>query len=126
LTATRVFIGFSVFAWLPYGVFSFFQPTFLGEVAGVMATTPTATTEIRAMYGGLEAAIGVLCAAALVRSALVQPALIMLAFLSGGLASTRALGLLLDGGASGYTLGALGFEAFNTAVATILARKHEA
>lgn len=126
MTATRLFLGFSVLAWLPYGVFSFFQPTYLGEIAGVMATTPTAQTEIRAMYGGLEAAIGVLCATALLRPAFAQPALIMLAFLSGGLALTRTLGLLLDGSASGYTVGALGFEVFSTTMAIIVARKHEA
>ena len=121
--ATKWFLGVSASIWLPYGIFTFLYPTFLGEVAGLVASTPTAMTEVRAMYGGLEAAIGALCVTALLRPAFVAPVLWVSAYLTGGLALTRALGVLLDGGLSGYTVGALVFEASATVAAAVLARR---
>lgn len=100
----------SALIWLPYGVYCFVQPGMLEDAAGLVATTPTATTELRAMYGGLQMAIGALAAAALFRERLVPGALLTLVFVTGGLAATRLAGFLIDGGWSSYTAGALGFE----------------
>jgi hypothetical protein len=100
----------SAVIWLPYGVYCFFQPGALAEAAGVVASSPTGTTELRAMYGGLQMAIGALALTAVFKSRLVSGALLALVFLTGGLASTRLAGALIDGGFSGYTGGALGFE----------------
>ena len=119
-TATRAFLGFQVLVWLPYGLLCFFQPTSLADYASVTAGSATATTEIRAMYGGLQTAIGALCGLALWRRELVRPSLVMLFCLCLGLATSRAAGLLLDGSGSGYTLGALTFEIGNTACAYAL------
>ncbi len=124
MVATKVFLGFSVLVWLPYGAFCIFQPEYLAEVAGVGATTATGTTEIRAMYGGLQAGIGALCAFAFFRPSLVANVLLSLAFLTGGLAIARSIGFVLDWSSSGYTFGALGFEIINTLVAVFLARRH--
>jgi hypothetical protein len=123
MIAIRLFLGFSTLVWLPYGVFCFFQPSFLGEAAGLAGHAATATTEIRAMYGGLEAGIGALCLSALFRPSRVRPALLMLGFLCGGLALTRTAGLFLDGSASAYTFGALAFEIPSAVIAILLARK---
>ena len=123
---TKIFLGFSVALWLPYGVTCIFFPGYLGEVAGVVGSTATGTTEIRAMYGGLQAAIGVICLTALLRPELALPTLCVLALLTGGLALARGIGLAIDGGATGYTLGAIGFEIANTAVATTLLRRRAA
>ena len=100
----------SAIIWLPYGAYCFIQPASLAEAAGVVATTPTGTTVLRAMYGGLQMAIGALALAALAKSRLTSGVLLALVFLTGGLASTRLLGLWMDGGFTGYTGGALGFE----------------
>jgi hypothetical protein len=100
----------SALIWLPYGVYCFLEPDSLAEAAGVVASTPTATTELRAMYGGLQMAIGALAASALWKPRLVSGALLTLVFLTGGLAATRVLGVLLDGGFSSYTVGGLVFE----------------
>jgi hypothetical protein len=119
----KLFLGLSMLVWLPYGLYCFAEPSFLGEAAGVVGQTATGTTEIRAMYGGLQAGIGLLCLLALLRSAFARPTLIMLAFLTGGLFTARAAGLVLDGGISGYTAGALVFELLSTAAAiTLLTR----
>jgi hypothetical protein len=62
--AARIFLAFSALLWLPYGVYCFFDPGFLAGAAGVVSQSPTASTELRAMYGGLQTAIGALALAA--------------------------------------------------------------
>jgi hypothetical protein len=106
----RIFLGINVLVWLPYGIFCFFQPGYLHEAAGLMIDSATAYTEVRAMYGGLQASIGFFALAALVRPDLVRSVLLAIAFLSCGLALGRLGGMLADGGISGYTWGAVGFE----------------
>jgi hypothetical protein len=123
--AARIFLGLSALLWLVFGIGYFFAPQLLGqeEYAGVVATTATGSAEIRAMYGGLEAAIGVMAALALFRSDLVRPALLTIAFLTTGLALARLLGAVMDGGFSSYTWGGLAFEIASAAVAwTLLSR----
>jgi hypothetical protein len=117
--AARIFLGLSALIWLPYGLYCFFSPGFLaGEgSAGVVAATATGSTELRAMYGGLQAAIGVFVGLAVFRPGLVQPALLMTAFLTTGLATARLAGALIDGGFSGYTFGGLGFEILSACIA---------
>lgn len=102
--------------FLPYGLYCFFAPDFLASAAGVAATTPTGNTELRAMYGGLQAGFGVLLLAAVRDTRLQLAALAALAFLVLGLAVSRLLGAFFDGGLSGYTIGALIFEFGTSAV----------
>jgi hypothetical protein len=47
----------------------------------------------------------------------------MLCFLLSGLAGARLAGLVLDGSASGYTLGALGFEIASAVIAVLLVQR---
>jgi hypothetical protein len=120
MRATKIFLGLSVAVWLPYGLYCVLSPEYLAEAAGVVATSATGTTEVRAMYGGLQAAIGALCLLALLRPPLQRSVLLSLCFLTGGLALARMLGLALDASGSGYTYGALGFEIVSTLVAAVL------
>lgn len=119
-TATRVFLGIETLIWLPYGVFCFLHPEFLQTAAGIALGSATASTEVRAMYGGLEAAIGVLTMAGLLHAGLRRTALLSLAFLCSGLATARFGGVLLDGGISSYTIGGLVFEATSAGIAISL------
>ena len=121
--AARNFLIVSTLIWLPYGIFCFFQPDFLAEAVGVSAVGATATTELRAMYGGLQGAIGVLAALAVVRAEFRRPALITVGFLTGGLGLSRLAGAALDAEMSAYTGGAIVFELISAAVAVwILSR----
>ena len=113
----RLFLGFSALLWLPYGVFCFLQPTYLTEAVGLALTSATATTEVRAMYGGLQMAIGALAGMAVVRPTLVPAALTMLAFLAVGLGTARLVGSLLDASYSTYTFGGLIFEFLSAGLA---------
>lgn len=99
----RLFLGFFAFSFLAYGLYCFVQPGALAEIAGVVSTSPTGNTELRAMYGGLQVAAGALALAALWRADLVHPALVTFLFLGLGLFTGRLLGALLDGGWSAYT-----------------------
>jgi hypothetical protein len=125
--ATRIFLVLSALLWLPYGVYCFAQPGSLAEAAGVAFQSPTGSTELRAMYGGLQVAIGALAGLAAWRPALLErSALLAIAFLTAGLGTARLLGVAIDGGFSSYTAMGLGFEFTSWAVATLLLRRSTA
>ena len=121
----RVFLWLSALVWLPYGLFCFFQPGYLAGAAGVAASTRTGTIELRAMYGGLQAAIGVLSLMAALRPQLRPAALTALLFLFAGLAVARLGGVVFDGELSVYTAGALAFESVGAGVSAWLLRSQE-
>ena len=124
--APQIFLGFSALIWLPYGVFCLLQPSFLGGAAGVGATTSTGTVELRAMYGGLQAAIGALCALGCISLAWRNHALVALGFLTAGLGLARLAGAVASGDLSSYTTTALIFEFASAGLALTFARKHGA
>jgi hypothetical protein len=118
--AARVFLGLSALVWLPYGIYCFLVPHSLADAAGVVSSSPTGSTELRAMYGGLQVGIGLLAGIGVVRASLRRPALVALAFLTGGLVTTRLFGAALDGGVSSYTATAVAFELTSVVFASAL------
>ena len=116
--AIRIFLGINAIIWLPYGIFCLLQPGFLVEAAGVTATSTTGTIELRAMYGGVQAAIGVLCSLAALRDELQRPALVGIAFVTGGLFLGRVAGVVVESEISSYTGMALGLEISLASLAT--------
>ena len=118
----RIFLALSGLLWFSYGIYCFFQPGFLDATAGVAATSTTGTIELRAMYGGLQAGIGALALAAVLRPALVTPALLASSFLFAGLATTRLLAALDAGELSSYTIAGLALEWGSLALALALLR----
>jgi hypothetical protein len=118
--ATRIFLALSALVWLPYGLYCFAAPQALAGSAGVAFQSPTGSTELRAMYGGLQAAIGALALLGALRPTHRRPALVALAFLTVGLGAARLSGLALDGGLSAYTGIALAFEWGSAAAAGVL------
>lgn len=121
--ANRIFLIVSVAIWIPYGLYCFFDPASLHTAAGLAATGATGSTELRAMYGGLQIAIGLLALLALRDATRVRSTLWCLAILIAGIGIARVLGALMVGDASSYTLGAAGFELVTAGWATwLLAR----
>jgi hypothetical protein len=110
MLAARIFLALCAVLWLPYGLMCLVNPGSLADAAGVVATSATGTVELRAMYGGLQAAVGALALAGAVRPALAPHALLALGALSAGLGISRLASAALAGAFESYTLGALGFE----------------
>jgi uncharacterized protein DUF4345 len=124
--AARIFFALTALIWLPYGIFCFFRPGFLSEVAGVAAATTTGTIELRAMYGGLQAGIGAFALAVALQPARIRSALFASCFLFAGLAVARLLAALSVGEFSPYTMQGLGLEWGSTAIALWLLRRQPA
>ncbi len=126
MRGARIFLGLSVLLWIPYGIYCFLAPGMLADAAGVAYNSATGGTELRAMYGGLQVAIGALALAGFLREHLAASALLAIAFLCGGLFTARLLGLAFDGGFSAYTGMGLGFEATSLFFALWLSPRSEA
>ncbi len=119
----RAFLAVSALIWLPYGLLCFFDPSALEEIAGIGSYSVTGTVELRAMYGGLQAALGVLAGAACFRPSLQRPALLALAFACAGLFTARLLGAVIGGEFSSYTAMGLMLEILSCTFATRLAAR---
>ena len=107
----KVYLGICSVIFLPYGLMCFLNPELLINSAGIQAISATGSTEIRAMYGGLQTAVGALAVFALLRSSLVNSFLVTLVTVMTGLLLARLAGLAIDGGFTAYTGMALSFEA---------------
>jgi hypothetical protein len=118
-----IFLALSALVWLPYGLWCFARPEILAELAGVTATTTTAVAELRAMYGGLQMAIGVLAVIGLARPALRRGLVMTFGVLTGGLGIARLLAVFLGAGVSSYTGGALVLEFGSVVWVTALLRR---
>ena len=81
----NIFLIATAILFLPYGVMCFLKPGTLSKAAGVSAISVTGTTELRAMYGGLQGAIGVLAITAFFNPTLVNPFLVAIITISAGL-----------------------------------------
>jgi len=108
--AARIFLALCAVLWLPYGWMCLVNPGSLAKAAGVVATSATGTVELRAMYGGLQAAVGALALVGALRPALAPHALLALGALSAGLGIARLGSAVLAGAFESYTLGALALE----------------
>ncbi|MBB3048345.1 hypothetical protein FHR99_002619 [Litorivivens lipolytica] len=122
--AIRILLLVLAVGWTPYGMYCLVFPEFLGPIAGVEATAATGVAELRAMYGGLQIAVGLAALVGFLRSDYIERALWVQVVAVGGIGGGRLIGLLVGGDASGYTLGALAFEGLTLAlcVAALRAR----
>lgn len=97
MTAPRLILALSGLAFLGFGVAFLVSPVAMADLVGLPLTTPTATTEVRAMYGGLEIGLGVALLTLLGRRDHVATGLRVALCVFAGLAAGRLTGLLLDG-----------------------------
>ena len=119
---TPLFLYVSGLGWFLYGLYCFFQPQALGDIAGLGASAPSGATELRAMYGGLQTAIGLIAFIGAREIRAQRTVLLAFVCLYGGLASARALAAISHGDHSAYTLGALGYEALSCLISVALLR----
>jgi hypothetical protein len=106
----NVFLVGTAIIFLTYGALCFVKPGTLSGAAGITAVSATGTTELRAMYGGLQGAVGILAIVAVFKPDLVDACLVTLTTVTAGLLCARTVGLVMDRDYTGYTGMALVFE----------------
>ena len=106
----KLFLGVQALLFIPYGLYCLVNPHALQDSAGVVAVGTTGTIELQAMYGGLQTALGVMCALGVVRERLRFPCLFAMLFVFSGLAVVRVTLGLMHGDFSSYTSVAMAFE----------------
>jgi hypothetical protein len=116
--------------WLAALVFGAFGVHFLVNPLGwagtvdVAASTPTARTEIRAMYGGLEIGLAVFLAWCALDPTRVRIGLMASLCLFAGVALARAASLIGDPGSRSVMYTILGTEIVAVAAAGVALRLH--
>jgi len=95
----RLSLRLAALAFAGFGVALLVRPALIGTL-GIELTSPTAVTEIRAFYGGLELGLALFFALASTREAWLRPALFAQAAVLGGIALARLIGVAIDGGAA--------------------------
>ena len=106
----RIFLIIAGLMWLAYGIYMLIAPGALAATAGVAALNTTGTIELRAMYGGLEGAVGLLALWGAFDPRLRHAGLAALAFTCTGLGAIRLTSAVLAGEFSTYTKQGLGLE----------------
>jgi hypothetical protein len=96
-----LFFALNGLVWLPWGIICLFAPqAWSGQVIPGMEVfdlaSATARTEVRAMYGGLQMAIGLLALIAILKPRHRDTALLFYVLALGGLALSRLYGLVLE------------------------------
>jgi len=113
----KIFLGLLAVLFIGYGLVCLASPSVLADSTGMVLATGTATAEVRAMYGGLQTAVGLLALFAFVRERLRAPVLLVLGVILFGLASGRLVGIAIDPDPGSYNYGAFAFEAISAVVA---------
>jgi len=106
----RIFLLVMAAGWTPFGVYCLLFPEALAGISGVQASGTMAITELRAMYGGVQTAIGLSALLGGLRVIRMDQALLVQVVALGGLGIARLGAAVASGDWSAYTLGALGFE----------------
>ena len=95
MTAARTILGLSAAIFLLVGGYYLARPTEGAALVGITLDTALGVSDIRAVYGGLDFAVGSLILYCLLRSRLAD-GLTIQTFVFGGLALARMIGIALD------------------------------
>lgn len=95
----RLSLLITALAFGGFGLWLLVQPTALAAV-DLQLPTPTARTEIRGFYGGLELGLAAFFAACAFRPAWHRPGLVAQAAALLGIAAGRTVGLAVEGGST--------------------------
>jgi hypothetical protein len=106
-----------------FGLIYLLSPRSMTDPTGFGPLGPSATTDVRATYGGLQIGLGLFLLWAAAQEARVRVALVLQVLTIGAVAASRAFGILLDGEASGLLVAALLFEILLTLVSVALLRR---
>ncbi len=93
----RVVLVLLAMSFIGFGLAFTLKPLEMAQVLDISLFTPTARTDFRAIYGGLEVGLGLFLLTCAFRRHLVGPGLQAGAWAFAGLAAVRFVGLTLEG-----------------------------
>ena len=105
----RILLGTNGAAFALYGLACVISPEIVGGYTGMELPNPGSLTEVAAMYGGLQAGLGLVFLSSALRPARAGDGLRLMVVLLGSLALGRTVGLLAYG-YSAYNVSALVYE----------------
>lgn len=112
----------SALVFAAFGVLFALDPAGWGAKVDLGVATPTARTEIRAMYGGLELGIAVFLGWCTLDPARVHPGLMAALCMFVGLALARGLSLVADPGSRSVMYPVIGAEIVGAIVVVLALR----
>lgn len=117
----KAFVLFTGTVFFVYGLFFVYSPIYmLNTVIDGEITTASGITDIRATYGGMSAAIGIILCILAIRHSTLRLGLISAAILNCCMATTRLLGIIIDGDTNAHMYGYLVLEIAATIIAAAL------
>jgi hypothetical protein len=120
---SKIFLAVMGLVFAGYGLTCLFVPGTVADLTGMGLASEVAKAEVRAMYGGLQFAVGALALVAALRPEIERSALLALCFLFAGLAGGRLFAIVLASDAGSYNYAACAFEVASLAVASLLLRR---
>ncbi|MDY6941821.1 MAG: DUF4345 family protein [Pseudomonadota bacterium] len=103
-----------------YGLYCVFDPALAAGLSGLETPSTSAVIELQAMYGGFQAAFGILLLVCCVFPGMVRYGLWTAVAMAGGLALARGVGISMHGLGGAYIVLAFIYEA-GTAIAGLAA-----
>lgn len=115
--AVKIYLGLLAAVFIGYGLVCLVSPSVVADSTGMVLATGVATVEVRAMYGGLQTAFGLLALLAIAREGMRVPVLMCFGVLLFGLASGRLIGIALEVDPGSYNYTAFVFEIVSAGLA---------
>lgn len=115
----KYYLIFNAIAFIPYGLMCFFNATLLLQLLGMQVASNTALIEFRAMYGGVQTALGLFALYCALQPAIMRTGLVALTLCYAGLSIGRASGIMQFGN-DGYNGPALIFEGVSLLICVLL------
>jgi len=97
MTPWRLLLAFIALTYTGFGFVFLFYPSEMAAIVGIAFPTTSPRTDFRAMYGGLEIGIGVFLLICAMRREFVRVGLFASACALVAMATSRSVGLMLDG-----------------------------
>ncbi|MEJ1240633.1 DUF4345 domain-containing protein [Chryseolinea sp. T2] len=115
---TRIFLGLMALAFCKVGIEAMIDPQAVVRQVGISLDNPSALSSIRAVYGGMHFAFGLLCFWSLLKRP--APALWLVVIYAAGFLTGRSVSLIVDGMPNAFVTTWFGTEAFSLLASAVL------
>ena len=114
----RIFLGLMALAFCKVGIEAMIDPQAVVGQVGITLDNPSALSSIRAVYGGMHFAFGLLCFWSLLKQP--APALWLIVLYTSGFLAGRSASLFIDGAPNAFVTTWFGTEAFSLLASSVL------